>query len=227
MGMPIQMLNGFGCPDCGGTCKGSGLGAYGKAIQYNTEPVINNFPGIDRDGFFNCADWMTWHMRLVDAFKGGKFASGIKYSDAEALKKANEVFMIWWNKQNLVSYTSICYTGNVDFRNYWKKVGLPTNSISELITKPYDFVASTQGKVLDITGKLVDSTGKVIDRTSGAAIGLTTVLKYAVPVTVTAVLAGVGYFVYKNYLKGNKKIKIGPTELGSVPRKKKRKSKIK
>lgn len=217
--MPITMLNGLGCDSCGGTCGQKsmsgfsgmrGLGAYGKIIAFNTEPVINNVPGIDRDGYFNCADWMTWHGKLVDAFKGGKFASGIKYSPADALAKSNEVFLTWWNKQNAIAYTNICYSGNTAFRNWWQASGLPVQSFQNIFTSTYDFVTGTQKKVYDTAGNLVDSAGNVITETGKTASTLATVLKYAIPITVVGAVSLVAYYLYKNYAKGNARVKIGP-----------------
>lgn len=210
--MPITMLSGLRGLGCGSDCgcnKKQGLGSYGKVITLNTQPVINNVPGIDRDGYFNCSDWMMWHGKLVEAFKGGKFKSGIRYSDAQALKLANEVFTIWWNKQNLLSYTSICYAGNTDFRNWWKRSGLASQSLQEVGTSAYDFVTQTQKKVLDTAGNVVDSAGNIIENSADAASNLTKALKYVIPVTVVGVIGLVGYYLYKNYGKGNARVKVG------------------
>lgn len=216
--MPITMLNGLGCQSCGGTCGQKpvssvngmrGLGAYGKIIAYNTEPQINNVPGIDRDGYFNCADWMSWHGKLVDAFKGGKFASGIKYAPADAIAKANEVFLTWWNKQNAISYTNVCYSGNTAFRTWWQASGLPVQSFQNIFTRTYDLVTDTQKKVYDTAGNLVDSAGNTITQAGKTASTLATVLKWVLPATVVGVVGLVGFYLYKNYAKGNARVKVG------------------
>lgn len=214
----------LGCPgDSCGCNKKIGLGSYGKVINYNTEPVINTYP-FNRDGYWDCNDWITWHGKLIEAFKQGRFASGIKYSAAEALKKANEVFMIWWNKQGILAYGQDCYLLNRAFRDFWKAQNLPVEALAEYVTKPIDFVTGAGGKIIDTAGNLIDTASDVVDSAGDTLSSTSKVLKVLIPVTIVAVVGGVGYFMYKNYLKGNKKIRVGPAELGALPARRKRKS---
>ncbi len=181
-----------------------GLGSFGKQIDWNTTPVINPYP-INSDGYWDCNDWMTWHKKVA-----------AKYGVA----RANEVFVIHWNKQGFWAYAnSDCWIFNKQFRDYFKSVGLPLDALADYVAKPFDIAS----KVLDTSEKVVDSASKVIVNAGDSAVSTSKVLKVLIPVGVTAIVLGAGYFVYKNYLKGNKKIKVAGTELGTITRKSKRK----
>lgn len=214
LGMPIQMLNGpMGCPDCGGTCGQRPVMGFGSTAP--TQILFNSTPTSD----WTCNDWMLWHQLLVQAFMAGKFKSGIRYSKADATKNANSVFMQWWNQVvSWFSYNySFCGYGS-DFLNYFKSVGL-TDHISAL--------AATITPIVSSAPKISESVTKVVTNTVDTAANTTSVAKYLVPGIVVLAVGGIGYFVYKNYLKGNKKIKIGPAQLGAAPKRKKKKSKSK
>lgn len=205
--MKITMLDGFGCAECNkdavsvnyrrGNCvglptlQGFGLGSYGKQIEWNTEPVINNYPW-NRDGYWDCNDWMTWHKKIA-----------AKYGVA----RANEVFIIWWNKQGFAAYGQDCMYVNKTFRDYFKSVGLSIDGMATYVMAPVDLIYNTQQTVADTANQVVDDAGNIITNTTGAASSTTGVLKGIIPVAVGLAAVGVGFYIYKHYIKGNSRIK--------------------
>lgn len=167
------------------------ISGYGKPIEWNTEPVINNVPFVDRDGYFNCQDWMTWH---------GKVEA--KWGTA----RANEVFMVWWNKQNMISYAQDCYISNRTFRDWWDKKGLPSETMGKYITAPYDAVTDIQKKILSTATNVVDNTGDAANALAKGAKNTAKTAGFVAPALLIVALIGVGVYVHKNYIKGNKKV---------------------
>lgn len=208
--MPIMMLNGLGCScqeQAQPTMFVNGLGSYGKQINWDTQPVINTYP-YNRDGYWDCNDWMTWHKKVAEKY---------------GVSRANEVFLIWWNKQSFYNYAMDCMLLNKTFRDYFNSVGLPLDNLANYIAKPFDFVLNTQDTVLTSGENVIKSGASAAEDLAQGAASTANVAKYAVPLLVGGLALGVGYYVYKNYLKGNKKVKVGP--LGGPPKKRRTKKK--
>lgn len=163
-----------------------GLGSYGKQIEWNTQPVINSLP-YNRDGYWDCSDWMTWHSK-VEA----------KYG----LKRANEVFLIWWNKQGVAAYAdNQCYIFNRTFRDWWKAKKLPAQTLLDYtITNQLDLVTDASGAVVNTAGKVIQTTAEAAENIADAAGGTAKVLKWVVPTLVVGAGAGLAYWAYKKYL---------------------------
>jgi hypothetical protein len=189
LGLPIQMLNGpLGCDCTGDNSLLSGIGSYGKEIKWDTEPVINTYSW-NRDGFWDCNDWKTWHSKIE-----------AKYGTA----RANEVFMTWWNKQGTFAYAQDCYLFNQDFRNWWKSKKLPSETLTEFVTNSFDFITGAQDNILD-------AGGNVIANTANAASSVTKTASWLIPTLLVAAGAAVVYVGYKRYVKpaaDGKKLKL-------------------
>lgn len=202
--MPIMMLNGLGC-DCQNQSTVSFMG-FGEV----TVPKFSDTPTTD----WTCAQWMMWHKDLVRAFEAGLFASKIKYTHEAAIQNANDVFRIHWDK-NSKWYNSLQFCGySSDFFDYFKSVGLT------------DILSYFQGIITPAASTAVNVTStaqSVVENAADTVANTTSVAKYAVPLLVGGLAIGVGYYVYKNYLKGNKKVKVGP--LGGPPKKRRTKKK--
>jgi hypothetical protein len=193
-GMPITMLNGLGCPQCAGTCSTPARRPLGDpaVVKFNSTPTSD----------WTCDDWMIWHKQLVQAFQNGSFKSGIKYPKDQAIGLANQVFIQWW--KDVVSWFSYNYSFcgyGSDFLNYFKSVGM-TDHISA--------VAGTVTPIISSAPKVADSAAKVVENTAKAAENTTSVAKWLVPTIVVGGVALVGVYLYKNYAKGNKRVKVGP-----------------
>lgn len=212
--MTITMLNGLGCG-----CQDAGapmLSGYGKVINFNTAPVINTYV-YDRDGYWNCNDWMTWHQKLVEAFMQGRFASKIKYSPADALKKANEVFMIWWNKQSWYNYaTDQCMLLNQTFRKYFNNTAkLNLDAVYSAAATPFDVATN----LIDAGGDVVENIAAVVENVSESAKNTSGVLKWLLPTLLVGIVVAGGFYVHKNYIKGDDKIRMPRPSLSGVKRK--------
>lgn len=208
MSIASSSLLGLGCPDCMAGCGSPqqllGLGSYGKPIEWNTEPVINTYAW-NRDGYWDCNDWMTWHKKVAE-----------KYGVA----RANEVFMIWWNKQGFWSYAnSDCMLLNRTFREYFGKAGLKLDELALYVTKPLDFVKDTSGKIIDTAEAVVKNAGDAAANTTKSAANLAKVLTALVPIAVTGIVVVAGVYVYKHYVKGNEKITVPKASLGAIKKK--------
>jgi hypothetical protein len=177
-----------------GTCSINNLGDPAM-IKFNSKPTSD----------WTCDDWLIWHKMLVQAFMNGSFASRINYSKDEAIKLANQVFIQWW--KDVVSWYSsnysFCGYGS-DFLTYFKSVGM-TDHISAL--------AATITPIVSTAPKVAESAAKTVENTAKAAENTTAVATWIVPVVVVGSVTLLSYFLYKNYAKGNRRVKVGPATI--------------
>lgn len=176
----IGRVNGLGC-----NCQGL------QGISYSTQPTTE----------WTCQEWMLWHQELVKAFMGGKFKSGIKYTQGEATRLSNQVFTEWWDK--LVDWFSnkrMCGYES-QFYNYFRSVGLDNvlSYIQALLVPTTQTVTST-----------IENVGKTVENISEGAAGTGKTLKWLLPLVLLGGVVFVGSYAYKNYIKGNEKIKVSP-----------------
>jgi len=138
----------------------------------------------DRDGGWfdsgwSCTEWMHWHKELVKSF---------------GRNKANEMFVLEFDKQSSFDLQVNTCKYNSDFVKYFKSQGLNAgNVLSNLIIN---------------TGKVVDEVGGGANELAKGVNSTARTLKTFVPLLIAAVGIGGIYYLYKNYLKGNKKIKV-------------------
>lgn len=207
-GMPIRMLNGtgLGCGDNADCGCSQQLGAAPPVIKWDTEP---NTSSDGREVDWECNDWVAWHKRLKERW---------------GLDRANEVFAQWWHRiedetpwyAKLTHYQQYCGYGS-DFLNYFKQPGHYNDHIS--------FVAAIVTPITTGAGYLTSTAVDTVNDAADSASNTAKVLKILIPALLITVVAGGGYYVYKNYIKGNKKIKAGAVTLGKSPIKKRRKTK--
>jgi hypothetical protein len=169
---------GCGCNSCGSS---SGLGAT------PAPPVINwdTAPDTSADGrkvTWSCNDWTAWHKKVADKY---------------GVPRATEVFSQWWDKQvGLFDTRNFCEM-NCGWADYLEKAGAwDTSFVANLNCK------STKA-VKDVTNAAADT----ISNVATGAKGVSGVLKWALPAAGILILAGGGFYVYKHYIKGNKKLK--------------------
>lgn len=182
--MQITMLNGVaGYPNPLGLTRTFGLGA----ITFSTEPTSD----------WTCADWKFWHEELVKAFKAGRFASGIKYSDADAIRLANQVFNIWWSRlSSFISKHQFCgYESS--FFNYFKTVGLD-NILS--------YFQAVITPTAEAAGNVASNASQTVTKVSEVASNTATVAKWIAPALLTVAAVGLGWYLYKNHIQGNQKL---------------------
>ena len=125
------------------------------------------------DSFWDCADWITWHKALAQAY--GK--------DAALLKFATE-----WNKQGMGAHALGCRTVDSDFRTYINSVGL--YDVVWQSAGGFKYVLQPIGSVMQTAGNVGGGLLKGLDTT-------TTTFKYLVPALLTAVVLGVAIYGYR------------------------------
>jgi len=181
-----------------------------KIAQPNTSLAV---PG--KEVVWECADWLNFHKGLVRFFMEGRFTSKVKNTKPDAIQNANQVFMQHWERNaNFWSSLRTCgYAG--EFFNYFKSVGLTdVLSILQAIVVP---TANTAANLVDTTTKTVDRTaaaaGQTIVNASDTLANTTGVAKYAIPVVVGGIIILAGTYFYKNYVQGNKRVRVGITKI--------------
>lgn len=183
------MLSGLGC-DCQ---QQSGLRG---TITFNTAPTSD----------WECQDWKFWHEELVKAFMAGAFKSRIKYSQPDAVRLANQVFVTWWNKL-VGSFSSKNFCGyESQWFNYFRSVGL--ESILSWFQGIFIPVATSAVKV-------TESATEAISNIADAAKNTTKTAKWLIPTILILATVGVGAYTYKNYIRGNEKVKLRPSLSGT------------
>lgn len=156
------------------TIRLSGLGA----IAWTDSPTSD----------WACADWMYWHQQLVKASLAGSFPSKIKYSQADALKNANTIFLQWW--KSTASFTKSNFCGyKSDWYAYFDSVGLGDEVLSY-------FQAATSGAV-KLTETVTQTAQKVLDTASNTA----SVTKYLLPIALIGAVGLVGMYAYNHYVR--------------------------
>jgi hypothetical protein len=190
----------------------------GKAVpvifNYQTNKIAQpntslSLPG--KEVIWSCSDWMNFHKGLVKFFMEGRFKSKIRYAKPQAIEQANQVYMQHWERNaNFWSSLRMCgYAG--EFYSYFKSVGLTdVLSILQAIVVP---TTNTTVNVVDTTTRTIEKTadaaGKTIVNAGDALANTTGIAKYAIPVAVGGAVFLVGAYLYKNYVKGNKRVKVG------------------
>lgn len=177
------------------------IGLSGLGVEFSNTPTSK----------WSCIQWMQWHQNLVKAFKEGRFASRIKYSDADAIRLSNEVFIVHWNRlKTLFDKKDFCGYGS-DFFNYFRAVGL--SDILSFVQALVNPVVSTGIKVVEGGEKVVTNVVDTVSSTTGA-------LKWVVPTVLVIGIGGVAWWGYNQYIAPQRKA------MGRVSRKRKiRKSK--
>lgn len=206
-----------------------GLGAAPpKIFDYQTNKIAQPNTSLDRSGevAWNCSDWKTFHQGLVQWFMEGRFQSKIKYSQADAIAQANKVFSTHWeNNAGFFSSLRSCAYDSTWYA-YFKSVGLTqtinifqeiANAGTKVVTKTADSTVKVHSAVTDAVVGTAQSAGKslvnVVDNAGGIVSNVTGMAKYVGPVLIGGVVLFVGTYAYKNFIKGDERISVGPVKV--------------
>lgn len=138
-----------------------------------------DYDGWGWDTYWSTTQWIVWHKRLVEEY---------------GIEKANEIWSLAWGNQGTLDHPYNYYKYDSTFVQYFDSQGIDVGWWgSKILTSTTTAVADT---VEDVTN--------AVDNLSDGILSTSNVLKVAVP----AALFGVGYYFYKNYIKGSKRIKI-------------------
>ena len=195
------------------------MGLEGILYSYKTGKIADPYTTLEADGSkkgkeyeWTCNDWITFHKTLVVWFKAGRFAPG-PYTQANALERSNDIFkQHWYAPKTVWQNTKLLGCGlDYDFVTYFNSVGLKSlfNSAQKIIQGGKD----TGGDLLEIASDTTKATAKAL-KTGVDVVGNTLgVGKYIVPVAVGGVVLLVGAYLYKNFIKGNSRIKAYGVEI--------------
>jgi hypothetical protein len=162
------------------------IGLAGMGVAFSDTPTSK----------WSCIQWMQWHQNLVKAFKEGRFASRIKYSDADAIRLSNQVFIEHWNRlKTLFDKKDFCGYSS-DFFNYFRAVGL-----SDILS----FVQALVNPVVSTGIKVVEGGEKVVTNVVDTVSSTTNALKWVVPVVLVVGIGGVSWWAYNNYIAPQRK----------------------
>jgi hypothetical protein len=168
---------GCGCTSCDHAVSGLGASPAPPVINWDTAPDTS---ADGRKVTWTCQDWSGWHKKIAD-----------KYGVA----RANEVWVQWWNKQiGLLDSRNFCET-NCAWADYLEKAGAWQTS----------FLANINCKSTSAIKDVTNATADTISNVAKGAKGVSSVLKWALPAAGILILVGGGFYVYKNYIKADKK----------------------
>lgn len=161
---------------------------------------------------WDCNDWMLWHKSLIKLFMGGYTTSAIKYTQEKAIELSNQVFKQHWTKAS-AALTRCGYTN--DFYQYFNQVGLA--DIFNLAHRTANSAVEKGGKIVDSVSttlvNVVDDAGEVVTGVTGTVSNVAGMAKYAVPVLIGGVVLFVGAYAYKNFIKGDERVQVGPVKV--------------
>lgn len=144
--------------------KDKGVDNFAKdfAVQWNTEPIIGNPLTALWSDYWSAKTWINWH-KAVKA-KYGK-------------DRANEVFIIWWEKAPPASPTTDFRSFDNDFIQYAKQEGF-YNALFKGLGGLIGKTASTANQTVNVATDVVGAAGDAIDDLGGVITFLTKNLKY-------------------------------------------------
>lgn len=161
---------------------------------------------------WDCNDWMLWHKFLIKLFMKGQVASKIKYPQDKATELANQVFKQHWTKAS-AALTRCGYTA--EFYQYFNQVGL--SDIFNLAHRTANSAVEKGGKIVDSVSttfvNVLDDAGEVVTGVTGTVSNVAGMAKYAVPVLIGGVVLFVGAYAYKNFIKGDERVQVGPVKV--------------
>lgn len=163
------------------TVKMNGLGEFNlDDITAASKPVYdqNKILPGNQDGW-GVIEWIRWHEKLKSKY---------------GLKEANQRFLQAWKTQSIWHWGYNWFKYDSTFKNYMEKNGI---DVSNMVSKVTGAVEDTVSNASDV----------VVDAGTGIKNTIATT-KVLLPIVLTAVVAGAGYYVYKNYIDGDKQISV-------------------
>ena len=135
-----------------------------------------DYDGWGPDSYWTCGDWLNWYL-----------ANRKRYGREAAKRK----FVPAWERNGPLSAAEKCPYDTV--------------MVDTLLRDGIDirtWVSAVVNPVVGGGAKLAEGAETVVKDTARTA----KMLGYAVPVLVTGTVAAVGYYVWKNYLKGDRRV---------------------
>lgn len=132
----------------------------------------------NQDGW-GVIEWVRWHEKLKARL---------------GLHKANQVFLQAWKDQSMWHWPYNTFKYDSYFTNYMEKNGIDVGHMISKIT------GAAEDTVYNASDVVIDA-GSGIKNTIGAT-------KILLPLAVTAIVVGAGYYVYKNYIDGDERISV-------------------
>ena len=143
---------------------------------YNiTWDSVPDFDDWGWDDYWVCSDWVNWHKEM-------KRVKGKSYADETFLK-------YWWQQTEFASPID-CRSFNSAFRDYF--------SSENLLDALYN---NSLVKIIGAGNDVIDSGTGAISNTAQGIEKFTAVLKWLIPIVALLLLASIGYWSYKKYLK--------------------------
>jgi len=134
----------------------------------------------DNPDSWNCSQWVVWHKALKKVYGRGK---------------ANDIWRAAWEGQSFWDYQKNFCKYEEAFVSYFLAEGIDTRSWLSAIVTP---VAEAAADIADGAGGAVKGAARTVK-----GIG------FVLPAAAALALGGVGYYIYKNYIKGDKRVKTG------------------
>lgn len=135
---------------------------------------------------WGATEWIAWHKRLKARY---------------GLEQANEKWLIAFNDQPWYDYDLNFMQYNCQSLKYFAENGIPSDALARL-----------KCGIDDVVGGSGDVLTDVADGATGLSEGVVNtagVLKTVVPILLLGIAVGGSYYVYKNYIKGNKELPLG------------------
>ena len=179
----LQQLNGL-----------AGLGQV-TTIAWDTVPHTDGATGKEVE--WTCMDWVTWHKRLVTRW---------------GRDEANRIFISWWEKIRgevpwyvPFPYQDFCGYGS-DFLNYFRSVGLTDHIsfIAGIVAPIYSGATEIASGVEQVSTEV----SQAAVQTTKAATGTAKTVKVLLPVVLIGSIGLIGWYAYKNYIRGKSRIKV-------------------
>ena len=186
----LMGLQGIGCTESAKPC---GCGCNGGSQLGTLQITANDTPDLSE---WSCNDYVTWHKRLTEA---------------HGLESANEIAQQFWDKipWYRLDWTQGCYA-NCNFYNHFRSAG---GGWASLLPSTFCTLDSAGGKLVDSAGNIVGDIGEAGENLAKGAANTGKTLSWLVPALGVGAAALVGTYLYKNYIKGNKQIKVGTTKI--------------
>jgi hypothetical protein len=160
---------------------------------------------------WECSDWLSFHKGVVRFFEEGRFASRVKLSKKDAIAKTNDVFMQHWERNaGIWSSLRLCGYGS-EFYNYFKSVGL--TGVTNIVQNVFQTASSVVQTTTNAIDKTTASAGNAIVNTTDTISNTAKLAKYVVPIALGSAVVFVGAYVYKNYVKGNSRVRVGGAKI--------------
>lgn len=144
-------------------------------VVWTDEPLLSNPIYFWKD-YWDADTWIRWHTALKNKW---------------GIDRANEVFIIWWNKVPTVSFTTDYRSFNDKFIKYAKDNGFYAALFGGVLGK----VGKVAGSAANATEQVVNSATEVLDTASDTLGFFSKNLKTILIVVVVLIVLGVTIYI--------------------------------